>query len=142
MGALLRDLGVREAEGKSVPPSHIIEFNNVRGWHVYTVERVTSHGTVDNYVAGVRSLQKLAGYPVPSANAPNLKLVMDGIKAFLAKPVNQATPMTTEILNDIAQVVDYNNEFEHCVFVAMLTGFYLVVRSSNLVPLSSPTFNP
>ena len=26
MGALLRDLGVKEAEQKSVPPSHIIEF--------------------------------------------------------------------------------------------------------------------
>ena len=65
---------------------------------IYTAKRVTSHGTVDNYVGGVRSLQQLAGYNCPPPSSPNLKLVMHGIKAYLAKPVRQAAPVTLEML--------------------------------------------
>ena len=107
----------------------------------YTAEHVTSHGMVINYVLGVHSLQTLAGFWSPTLSSPNLKLVLDGIKAELAKPVNQATPMTLEILKEVALLVNYDNEFEHTVFAAMLTGFYLVVRSSNLVPTSTEQFN-
>ena len=65
------------------------EWRLVR-YATYTAERVTSHGTVLNYVTGVRTLQQLAGFQTPTVvSAPNLKLVMDGIKAHLAKPVNQ-----------------------------------------------------
>ena len=117
------------------------EWQYVR-YVAYTAERVTSAGTVENYVAGVRTLHKIAGYQTPSTLAPNLNLIMDGIKAHLAKPVNQVTPMTEEILKNISGIVTYNNSFEFCVFSTMLTGFYLVLRSSNLVPLSSVQFNP
>ena len=109
---------------------------------VYMAEHVTSHGTVDNYVTGVCTIQKLAGYPMTPASSPNLKLVMDGIKAHLAKPANQATPMTLQILFEVSQFMNFSNEFEHTVFAAVLTGFYLVLRSSNLVPCSTENFNP
>ena len=108
----------------------------------YTAERVTTAGTVNNYVASVRSLQELAGFPAPAPSSPNLKLVMNGIKNYLAKPVNQAVPMTIEILEQIADIVNYDNEFEFCAFAAMLTGFYLLLRSSSLVPVSSNKFDP
>ena len=70
---------------------------------VYTAQRVSSAGTVDNYVGGVRTLQRLAGYQVSPPSSPNFKLAVNGIKAKLAKPVRQAQPMTTEILTKIAQ---------------------------------------
>ena len=79
--------------------------------------------------------------PLP-LSSPNLKLVLDGIKAELAKPTNQAEPMTLDILKQIATFVNFNNEFEFCAYAAMLTGFYLVVCSSNLVPSSTANFNP
>ena len=66
---------------------------------------------------------------------------MSGIKADLAKLVKQAAPMTLDILKEIADMVNYENEFEFCNYAAMLTGFYLVVRSSNLVPSYTHTFN-
>ena len=34
---------------------------------IFTADRVTSHGTVDNYVSGIRNLQHLAGF---SESAP------------------------------------------------------------------------
>ena len=67
---------------------------------------------------------------------------MDGIKVHLARPIKQATPLSIELLEQVADMVDYNIEFEFCAFAAMLTGFYLVLQSSNLVPLSTNKFNP
>ena len=109
---------------------------------VYTAERVTSHATVKNYVGGVRNLQEMAGYQVVPPTSPNFKTIMQGLKTYLAKPTKQALPMTTEILVDISQLVKMDNQFELCAFAATLTGFYMVLRCSNLVPTSTSTFNP
>ena len=110
----------------------------------YTADRtnVNAVGTVSNYVSGVRSLQALAGYPSPLMGSPNMKLMMEGIKAYLAQPVKQASPMNLEILTEIYQVVDFDNPFQFCVYACILTGFYLILRISNLVPSSTNNFNP
>ena len=107
---------------------------------VYTADRVTAHGTVENYVGGIQHLQHLAGFPEVPPNSPNLKLIMQGLKAYLAKPTKQAEPITIDILSDISEIVDETNPFQVCAFSALLTGFYLVLRSSNLVPTSSNNF--
>ena len=108
---------------------------------MYMADRVTAHGTVNNYVTGVRNLQQLAGYESPELLSPNLKLIMSGIKAYLAKPVKEAVPMNIDILKDIATLVDQNNQFQMAAYTAILTGFYLILRCSNLVPTSTSTFN-
>ena len=108
----------------------------------YTAMHVMSIGMVKNYVGGVRTLQALAGYPVPPASSPNLKLVMKGLKAELARPTRQASPLSREILIEISAKVIWNSQFHVCCYSAILIGFYLCLRSSNLVPLSSAQFNP
>ena len=117
------------------------EWQLVR-YAVYTAERVTSHGTVANYVGGIRQLQHTAGYDTPAADSPNLRLILQGIKSYLAKPVRQATPITIDMLQQISTKVDFSNQYQVCGYSALLTGFYLILRSSNLVPSSTPNFNP
>ena len=107
----------------------------------YTSDHVTSVDTVKNYVGGVRSLQQLEGYAAPSASSPNLKLAISGIRTELAHPVKQSLPLNREIIIDIAQKVVWTNSFHLCCYSAILTGFYLCVRPSNLVPLSVKNFN-
>ena len=89
-----------------------------------------------------KNLQFLAGYENPAPGSPNLKLMLDGIKAYLAKPIKQAAPMTIDILKDIANLVNWGSQFQVCVYAATLTGFYMILRCSNLVPLSTNKFNP
>ena len=67
---------------------------------------------------------------------------MDGTKAYLAKPTKQVVPMTLEILAEISGMVNRQDEYQMCVYAAMLTGFYLILRCSNLVPVSTNKFNP
>ena len=118
------------------------EWQYIR-YAVYTAERVTTHGTVANYIGGVRNLHKLAGFQVPHPDdAKNLNLTMQGIKSSLAKPVKQASPMTPQILLEIYEMVNFSNQFEVCCFAATLTGFYLTIRVSNIVPTSTKKFNP
>ena len=59
-----------------------------------------------NYVGGIRNLQEMAGYPVSPPNSNNFKTIMNGIKAYLAKPTKQAAPMTLDMLGQIFQLVD------------------------------------
>ena len=106
---------------------------------IHTATRVKSYNTVENYVSGVRTLQQLAGFE--SKKSVNFKLAMDGVKCKLAKPVKRATLVTTGLLIDISEIVNYSSEFEFCSFSTMLTGFYLTIRSSNLVPMSTEKFN-
>ena len=67
---------------------------------------------------------------------------MNGIKAELAKPTKRAAPMSLKILMEIEEKVNYGIEYEFCCYATMLSGFYLTVRSSNLVPSSTKKFNP
>ena len=108
----------------------------------FTSTHVTSQGKVDNYVGGVRTLQKLAGYPTPPASSPNLKLMMKGLKTELSKPLKQSMPVTPQLIFDISRKVDFSNDFHLCSYAATLTGFYMCLRKSNLVPVSTPQFNP
>ena len=78
---------------------------------------------------------------VPSPQSPNFKMVMQGIKAYLAKPTKQAAPMNMQLLQENAEIIDFENPYEMCNYSAILTGFYLILRSSNLVPTSTRTFN-
>ena len=107
----------------------------------YTAEHVTCKGTVSNYVGGVISLQKLAGYEVPAPTSPNFKLMIQGLKDELKNPVLQATPVTKELLAQISVFVNRDDGYELCSYSAILTGFFLFLRPSNLVPESHPKFN-
>ena len=109
---------------------------------IHTSEQVTSIGTVRNYVGGVRSLHKIAGFPVPPVTSPNLKMVLDGLKHEMSRPVKQAAPLNREILMDISKKVVWSSAYNVCCFSATLVGFYLGLHSSNLVPVSTKKFSP
>lgn len=108
----------------------------------YIANTVTSHETVLNYLSGVRKLHELAGFSIPGADDPNLKHIMRAIKAELAHPIKQAEPMSPAILKQIYNWVNLSEVKDIVCFTALLVGFYLFLRSSNLVPESKKEFNP
>lgn len=108
----------------------------------YIANTVISYETVANYVSGVRKLHQLGGYEVPGPDEPNMQHFMRAIKRELAHPIKQAEPMTPDILKDIYNVLNLNKPYEIVCYTAILVGFYLFLRKSNLVPDGKNNFNP
>ena len=67
---------------------------------------------------------------------------MQSLKAELAKPTKHAKAMTPEILRDIYDHVDFTDPQQLVCYMAILVGFHLFLRKSNLVPESTTAFNP
>ena len=59
-----------------------------------------------------------------------------GIRQSLRHAVKRAEPMTEKLLSKIKNVVNFKDDREMATWVTMLGGFYMVLRKSNLVPLS------
>lgn len=108
----------------------------------YLGNSVTSWETVNNYLAGVRTLHRIGGYPVPDTNDPNLDLVLRGLRFELAHATKQAKPMTPRLLFQIYQHINTADPWDVVKFAALILGFYLFLRASNLVPMSKEDFTP
>lgn len=108
----------------------------------YIGNTVTSYETVVNYLAGVRRLHELGGFPVPAPSEPNIRHIMRALKQELAHPIRQAEPMTPDMLRAIYDHVELGNHFQLVCYTALLVGFYLFLRKSNLVPENKSSFDP
>ena len=108
----------------------------------YIGNTVSSIHTIQNYTGGVRKLHKIAAYEAPNPGEANFKLIIQALCAELARPVKQAWPVTPNLLREIYDQVNLSDPMEVVCYGAMLVGFYLLLRKSNLVPDSSISFNP
>lgn len=108
----------------------------------YLANYVTSYNTVQNYLSLVKKLHRLAGFKLADPDEPNLALLLRGLKAELANLVRQSKPITPRILWDIYQVISVTDVVDVVCYTALLIGFYLFLRSSNLVPRRADGFQP
>lgn len=108
----------------------------------YLGNSLTSAETVQNYLSGVRTLHRIGGYSVPDASSPNLALMIRALKFELAHATKQAKPLTPRLLFRIYQHINLSEPQDLVAFCALLIGFYLFLRASNLVPVSQQEFNP
>lgn len=109
----------------------------------YIANTVVSYETVINYLAGVRTLHRLGGYALPDLReSPNLIHILRAIKFELAHPIKQAEPVTPELLRELYDFIDLSSLRDIVCFTALLLGFYMFLRKSNLVPDTLQGFNP
>ena len=99
-------------------------------------------GTVANYVSSIRILHKLAEMPCPDSAQIHFTMMMNGFKRMETRPVKQADPVDHEILLRLFTKVNLAKELEAVAWTAVLTGFNLVLRVSNLGPVSRKKFDP
>ena len=111
----------------------------------YLANQGKSPGTCANHISTVRTVQALRGYQVPDLYDISIKLTLKGFSNMSKHVKRQAEAMTPQMLMQIAKLVNYKSTFETVCFVALLTGFFLLLRKSNLVPNSmtgKTGFNP
>lgn len=80
--------------------------------------------------------------PQPVINQYAVKALLRGLKARHKKPVKQAVAITPDMFRKIFQVVDFSEPLQLVAWVAVLMGFHLLLRASNLTPTSTHAFDP
>ena len=101
------------------------------------------HKTVDSskgYVSGMRSLHEIFRFEPPEGDYL-YHLTVNGIRRDKAHVVKQAAPLTPEILVGMYGRVDFRCGVQVATWTALLIGFYLLLRKSNLVPDSAVGFD-
>ena len=91
--------------------------------------------SIKNYVSGICVLNKLNGFE-KVVRGTLYRNCIRGIRRNLWHITKQAQPVTREMLQKIAPLVDLNDQKQLATWVAMLFGYNLFLRKSNLVPES------
>lgn len=99
-------------------------------------------GTIANCIAAVRSVHGLCELPVPDTSVYLHQAVVRGLKARNKNPVKKATPIDPYIFRAIKPFVNMEDMLELVAWVAMLMGFHLLLRASNITSKSRDRFDP
>lgn len=84
----------------------------------------------------------VGGFPQVDSREATLSMFLRGIEAELAMPIRQSKPVTPIILAQIYRHVNLIDLEQIVAYTALLIGFYLFLRSGNLVPESMGKFQP
>ena len=77
---------------------------------------------------------------VPEQGQIHYKLMSDSFKKNWLEPIRQATPMMHEVLMELFEQVEIAQELEAVAWTAVLVGFCLIFRISNLGPETRDKF--
>jgi hypothetical protein len=76
----------------------------------------------------------------PQFNSFHLRLVLKGLARDKPRCPKHACPITPEIVLSFHQLLELNNAYDVTIWCLFLTAFFLMIRKSNLVPISIKTF--
>ena len=100
-----------------------------------------SPDAVRNYQSGIRTCMAMLGFPVPDTQDRQIQMFTQGLKSVMPHAIKQAAPITPGILVKISRVVNFADIIEMVAWSAVLLGFYMFLRKSNLVPDTMVSFN-
>lgn len=108
----------------------------------HLAKRMRSVKSIENYLYGVVKLHLYAGQQPPSLKEFNVQLTLRGLRRLKRHRVKQAKPITPLLLKKIKQTLDFTKSTNVVLWAAFLTAFFLLLRKSNVVPVSQTTFDP
>lgn len=117
-----------------------LEENQLCRYIAYLTLSLRSPKSIRNYVSGVKKLHAFARIKLPEYSE-FVNILLDGVTRVLDHVAVQAPPITPEMLKKISALVDLTDTKQVVIFTAMLTAFYLFLRSSNYVAKTTLTFN-
>lgn len=103
--------------------------------------RMRSVKSIKSYLFGVKKLHLYAGVQPPDLKEFHLQLTLKGLERELKHRVVQAKRMTPKLLMKIWYLLDPKNKTHTLFWAILLTGFFLLLRKSNLVPHSKGSFD-
>ena len=107
----------------------------------YLSETFQSPDSVGNYLSGISTWLALLGLQVPDTSDKQMKMFAAGLKRVMSHSIKQAEPVTQQLLLRMSKVVKFIDQVEMVAWTALLLGFYLFLRKSNLIPDTMTTYN-
>ena len=104
-------------------------------------EELAAPQSVSNYINGLRVLHTLTDLPTTSFYLADVKLMMLGVRRLKQHRVRQAEPITLDMLLKMSSRVDSGDISQVACWTAILTAFFCMLRSSNLIPKSRAAFD-
>ena len=108
----------------------------------HLTKSLTSPDSIGNYLSGMRTMLALVGNIVPDAKDKQMQMFTTGLKHVLNHVVQQAAPVTPQLLLRMSKVINYKDKIEVIAWTAMLLGFYMFLCKSNLVLEAMDKFKP
>ena len=103
------------------------------------LSRSVKHGTIRNYLSGVKMLHILCGESYPFTGHAILKLLLRGIHRLHPYVPHRAPPVVPEILLAVFRILDHQNSLECSTFACALLLFFTMSRLGSVLPASSKT---
>ena len=97
-------------------------------------DRVKTVTSIKAYCTTVCQENEMRGHK-PVRKGIRFYCTIQGIKCSKQHKVHRAEPLTTELLNKINKVVNEAVDKQLVNWTALVSGFNMVLRKSNLVPL-------
>ena len=164
MGLLILDMQVAQTKGQSIKDStkrnllcylgayekfcntYLLEYfpcdnQQLCRFGQHLSKTFQSPEAVGNYILGMKTCLALLGLEIPSPQERQMQMFIQGLKRAMPHEIKQAAPITPELLVRLSKVVKYTNQVEMVAWVAVLLGFYMFLRKSNLVPDTMTTFD-
>ena len=101
-----------------------------------------SPDSVGNYLSGMQTMLATIGLEVPDVKDKQMQMFTTGLKRVMQHTVKQAAPITPQLLLRTSKVVNIRDRIEVIAWTAVLLGFYMFLRKSNLVPDAMDKFEP
>lgn len=120
----------------------IIDIEQLCAFAVYVSYRVKTVESVRQYLQGVHAIAELKGKNCPLITERKIKLTLKGIKRNLKHRPRQAEAMDVHLLKEIHDILDLSDPKTATLWAAMIMGFFLLLRKSNLVPDTVKNFDP
>ena len=100
------------------------------------LSRSVQHGTILNYLSGLKMLHILLGHTYPFTGNAILRLLLRGLHRLHPYTPNRAPPITPDILLSVFKVLDYQSSLESSVFSCSLFLFFTMSRLGSMLPKS------
>ena len=111
-------------------------------WYAqYLSKKFKVHGSIIQYLSGVKTLHTLLDYSMAGFGGILLKLTLRGLRCNNQHIVRRARPMTPALLKAIHTELNLQNPLRVVFWGVSVLAFLLLFRKSNLVPTLTHGFN-
>lgn len=111
-------------------------------YFIVLLQRTLCPDSVSNYLSALCVINSFSGHAPHAFTHPAVKLVTNTAKRISRHVPHQAQPITLPVLLDMYNQLDLAQPLYVTFWVAVLIGFFGLLRKSNLVPPSMMNFDP